>query len=63
MSRFFSVLDIVAFCTIAMISREREMSTGQFLFMYHVSVKTTVQGFPRIGLNIVGGFLRDPTIG
>jgi hypothetical protein len=30
---FFNVLGIVAFCTIATISRERETSTGPFLFI------------------------------
>ncbi len=30
---FFNVLDIVAFCTIATILRERETSTGPFLFI------------------------------
>jgi hypothetical protein len=32
-SRFFNVLGIVAFCTIATILRERETSTGPFLFI------------------------------
>ena len=58
---FFNVLGIVAFCTIATILRERETSTGPFLFMYHVSVETTVRVFARIGLKVAGsGFLRDP---
>eukprot|EP00978_Attheya_sp_CCMP212_P044767 scaffold321726_cov42-Attheya_sp.AAC.1 len=30
--------------------------------MYHASVETTVRGFPRIGLNVTAGFLRDHTI-
>jgi hypothetical protein len=63
-SRFFSVLDIVAFCTIATILRERETSRGPFLFITTSCRDDRTSFFPdRPECFRAGCFLRDPTVG